>query len=174
MLNEKIEAALNDQLNFEFYSSYIYLSMSAYFESIDLKGCARWMRAQTQEEMLHAMKFFDFIAERGGRVILKPIGSPSTQWGSPLKAFENALFHEGVVTERINYLMDIAQQEKDHATQIFLQWFISEQVEEEASVNSVVQRLKLAGDNPGHLFMLDRDLSARVFTMPANTGADAK
>jgi ferritin len=171
MLKEKIEAALNDQLNFEFYSAYIYLSMSAYFESIDLKGCSQWMKAQTQEEMLHAMKFFDFIAERGGRVMLKQIDSPETQWESPLKAFENALHHEGIVTEKINHLMDLAQQEKDHATQIFLQWFISEQVEEEASVNAVVQRLKLAGDNPGPLFMLDRDLSARVFTMPAS-GSD--
>ena len=170
MLNEKMEKALNDQLNAEMYSSYLYLSMAAYFQSINLSGFSTWMRVQTQEEMVHAMKFYDFINERGGRVALGQIEGPPTEWESPLDAFEAALEHEQKVTGLINTLMDLALEGRDHATQIFLQWFVTEQVEEEDSANEVIQKIKLMGDAQGGLFMIDRELGQRTFTPPADGG----
>ena len=167
MLNEKIQAALNKQLNAELYSSYLYLSMSGYFQSINLLGFANWMRVQAQEELVHAMKFYDFINDRGGRVALQPVEGPPTEWSSPLDAFENAYRHEQKVTGLINDLVNLAVKERDHATNIFLQWFVTEQVEEEASADEVVQKLKLMGDDGGGLFMLDREMAQRVFTPPA-------
>jgi ferritin len=167
MLNEKIQAALNKQLNAELYSSYLYLSMSGYFQSINLPGFANWMRVQAQEELVHAMKFYDFINERGGRVMLQPVEGPPTEWSSPLDAFENAYKHEQKVTGLINDLVNLAVKEGDHATNIFLQWFVTEQVEEEASADEVVQKLKLMGDDGGGLFMLDREMGGRIFTPPA-------
>jgi ferritin len=166
MLNEKIQAALNKQLNAELYSSYLYLSMSGYFQSINLPGFANWMRVQAQEELVHAMKFYDFINERGGRVMLQPVEGPPTEWSSPLDAFENAYKHEQKVTGLINDLVNLAVKEGDHATNIFLQWFVTEQVEEEASADEVVQKLKLMGDDGGGLFMLDREMGGRIFTPP--------
>ena len=170
MLNKKMEKALNDQLNAEMYSSYLYLSMAAYFQSINLSGFSTWMRVQTQEEMVHAMKFYDFINERGGRVALGQIEGPPTEWESPLDAFEAALEHEQKVTGLINTLMDLALEGRDHATQIFLQWFVTEQVEEEDSANEVIQKIKLMGDAQGGLFMIDRELGQRTFTPPADGG----
>ena len=167
MLKEKIEQALNDQLNAEMYSAYLYLSMSAYFQSLSLGGFANWMRVQAQEELVHAMKFYDFVNERGGRVTLKPIDAPETSWESPLAAFEAAYAHEQKVTALINDLVNLALGEKDHATHIFLQWFVTEQVEEEDSANEVVQKIKLMGDASGGMFMLDRELGQRIFTPPA-------
>jgi ferritin len=143
--------------------------MSAYFESINLKGFASWMRVQTQEELVHAMKFYDYLIERGGKVVLSSIESPPTEWPSPLAIFENAYQHEQKVTGLINDLVDLAIAEKDHATNIILQWFVSEQVEEEASADEVVQKIKLMGDARGGIFMLDRELAQRVFTPPATT-----
>ncbi len=169
MVEEKIQAALNKQLNAELYSSYLYLSMSAYFQSINLPGFANWMRVQAQEELVHAMKFYDFVNERGGRVALQPVEGPPTEWSSPLDAFENAYKHEQKVTGLINDLVNLALGERDHATNIFLQWFVTEQVEEEASADEVVQRLRLMGDDGGGLFMLDREMGQRVFTPPAAT-----
>lgn len=169
MLSKRIHDSLNDQINFEFYSAYIYLSMAAYFEANNLMGCAQWMKTQTQEELIHAMKMYEFVNERGGRVILKEIKGPKTEWASPVEAFEDALKHEQIVTGRINQMMDIAVEEKDHATQIFLHWFITEQVEEEASVGAVIQKLKLAGQAPGGIFMVDKELGQRIFTPPAQT-----
>ena len=169
MLNEKIQASLNKQLNAELYSSYLYLSMSAYFQSINLPGFATWMRVQAQEELVHGMKFYDFINERGGRVTLQPVEGPPTEWSSPLDVFENTYKHEQKVTGLINDLVNLAVGERDHATNIFLQWFVTEQVEEEASADEVVQRLKLMGDDGGGLFMLDREMGQRVFTPPAAT-----
>jgi ferritin len=166
MLSERMVEALNDQLNWELYSSYLYAAMSAYFESINLKGLANWMRVQTLEELTHAGKFFNFINERGGRVILKEIAAPPAEWSSPLAAFEDALAHERNVTQRINNMVNLAQQEKDHATQIFLQWFVTEQVEEESSINAVLGDLRLIGDSTSQLFQLDRELAQRAFTMP--------
>ncbi|MBW2651990.1 MAG: ferritin [Deltaproteobacteria bacterium] len=169
MIKEKIQDALNEQINAELYSSYLYLSMSAYFESINLKGFASWMRVQTQEELVHAMKFYDYLIERGGKVVLSSIESPPTEWPSPLAIFENAYQHEQKVTGLINELVDLAIAEKDHATNIILQWFVSEQVEEEASADEVVQKIKLMGDARGGIFMLDRELAQRVFTPPTAT-----
>lgn len=167
MLSEKMAGALNDQINAEFYSSYIYLSMSSYFQSISLAGFASWMKMQTQEEIFHAMKLFHFVNERGGRVILKAIDAPQTAWQSPLDVFKHVLAHEQKVTALINNLVNIAQDERDHATNIFLQWFVSEQVEEEANVGSVLEKLKLIGSETSNLFILDQDLGSRVFTPPA-------
>ncbi len=167
MLKEKIEKALTKHLNAEIYSSYLYLSMAAYFESINLKGFANWMRVQTQEELVHAMKFYDFIIERGGKVVLTSIEGPRTEWSSPLAVFEHAYEHEQKVTGLINNLVDLSIAEQDHATNNFLQWFVAEQVEEEASADEVVQKIKLMGDASGGLFMLDSELGQRVFTPPA-------
>jgi ferritin len=170
MLNPKIQEAFNKQINAELYSSYLYVSMSAYFESINLKGMANWMRIQAQEETQHAMKFFDFINERSGRVLLSPIEGPQTEWASPLAAFEYTYEHEVKVTGLINDLVNLSLQAKDHAANAFLQWFVNEQVEEEASADEIVGKLKLARDNASVLFMIDQELGQRTFTpAPAQT-----
>lgn len=161
MLSEKMQAALNGQLNWELYSSYLYLSMKAYFTSVNLDGFANWMYYQTQEELTHAKKFYDFINQRGGRVQLMQIEAPPTEWDSPLAVFEASLEHEQKVTGRINDLVEHALAEHDHATNIFLQWFVSEQVEEEESISGVLEQLKLMGDAQGGLFMIDRELAKR-------------
>jgi ferritin len=166
MLSKKMDKALNDQIKWELYSSYLYLSMAAYFADLGLGGFAHWMRMQAQEEEFHAMKFYDYVLERGGRVVLQGIDAPPSEWKSPLDAFEETLKHEEHVTSLINDLVDLAIKEKDHATNIFLQWFVTEQVEEEDSVNEVLSKLKLVGDGGEGLFMLDKELSARVFTPP--------
>ncbi len=168
MLSDRMQKAINKQINAELYSSYLYLSMASYFESVDLSGCAKWMYAQTQEEIVHAMKMYDYINEAGGRVILDAIDKPQESWDSPLSVFEHAYKHEQLVTGLINDLMNLAIEEKDHATQIFLQWFVSEQVEEEASASAVVNRLKLAGDHG--LFMVDKELGQRP--MPISLPAE--
>lgn len=168
MIKKNIQKALNKQINAELYSAYLYLSMSAYFQSVNLAGFANWMRVQALEEMTHADKFYNFIVERGGRIELEAIEAPPKEWASPLAVFENAYKHEQKVTSMINDLVDLAIKEKDHASNIFLQWFVTEQVEEEASADEVVQKLKLAGDKGSGLFMLDGELSKRVFT-PAAT-----
>jgi len=172
MIKEKMQDALNEQLNRELFSAYLYMSMSAHFQSINLKGFANWMSVQTKEELTHVMKFYDFINERSGRVILTAVEGPATEWDSPLAAFEAAYGHEQKITGHINDLVDLAVAESDHATNIFLQWFVTEQVEEESSVDEVVQKLKLAGDAPGALFLIDQELAQRIFVPPAN-GAEA-
>ena len=161
MLTEKMENALNGQLNAELYSSYLYLSMNAYFKSVNLDGFANWMYYQAQEELEHSLKFYDFIIQRGGKVVLTQIEAPPTEWDSPLAVFEATLAHEQKVTGLINDLVEIALEEHDHATNIFLQWFVSEQVEEEESVGGVLEQLKLMGDAKGGLFMIDRELAKR-------------
>lgn len=167
MISKKIESALNKQINAELYSAYLYMSMNSYFQSVNLMGFANWMRAQALEEMTHADKFYGFVNDRGGKVTLAPIEGPPEKWSSPLDVFESAYKHEKKVTRMINDLMDLAIKEKDHATSSLLQWFIDEQVEEEANADGIVQQLKLVGDNTGGLFMLDRELGQRVFTPPA-------
>ena len=162
-----MEKALNEQINAEMYSSYLYLSMESYFQSIGLAGFASWMRMQAQEEMFHAMKIYDFVYERGGRVILAAIDQPPAEWKSVLDVFENVLSHEQKVTGLINDLVNLALDERDHATNIFLQWFVTEQVEEEAGVGSVLDKLKLVGDDTSGLFVLEQELGKRVFTPPA-------
>ena len=166
MLNEKIQKALNDQINAELYSSYLYLAMSAYFGSINLNGFANWMRIQAQEELAHSIKFYDYVEERGGRVLLGSVDGPRTEWGSPLEVFEHVYEHEVHVTSLINKLVDLAIEISDHATNNFLQWFVAEQVEEESAADDVVQRLKLVGNDGAGLFMLNQELTARTFVMP--------
>ncbi len=173
MIDKKVQDAFNGQLNAEVFSAYLYWSMAYYFESMNLAGFANWMRCQAQEEMVHATKFADFINERGGRVRLAAIDGPGTDWESPLAVFEAAYAHEQKVTTMINGLVDLAEGISDHASKIFLQWFVTEQVEEEASADEVVQKLKLMADAPGGLFMLDRELATRVFTPPPAAGQPA-
>lgn len=168
MLSQKMEKAINQQINAELYSSYLYLAMATYFESNSLVGFSNWMRQQAQEELFHAMKMFDFVCERGGRVILQAIEQPPSKWTSPLNAFETVLSHEQKVTGLINNLVNLALDERDHATNIFLQWFVSEQVEEEATAGTLVDKLKLIGKDANGMFMLDTELAQRTFTLPAN------
>jgi ferritin len=168
-MNEKIEQAFNKQLNEELYSAYLYLSMSAWFETQNLKGMANWMRQQSQEETAHAMKFYDFIFDRDGTVTLKEIRSPKTEWKSPLNAFEDAFSHERKISGFIHDLVDLSLKENDHAANTFLQWFVSEQVEEEATVKEIVDKLKFAGDSKVTLFMMDNELGQRQFTPAAET-----
>jgi len=170
MISKKMEKALNEQVNAELYSAYLYLSMEAYFKSLNLNGFATWMRVQTQEEIAHAMKIYGFIDERGGRITLKAIDGPQTKWDSPLALFKDVYIHVQKVTGLINNLVNLAIEEKDHATNTFLQWFVNEQVEEEASADQVVQQLKMMEKAPGGMFMLDRELGQRVFTPPAAEG----
>ena len=161
MISEKMQDAINGQINAELYSSYLYLSMNAYFKSINLDGFANWMHYQAQEELAHAMKLYDFINQRGGRVNLLKIEAPPSQWNSPQAVFEATLEHEQKVTGLINELVELALAEHDHASNIFLQWFVSEQVEEEESVTGVLEQLKLMGEAKGGLFMIDRELAKR-------------
>lgn len=168
-MKDKMQEALNKQVNAELYSSYLYLSMTAYFESVGLKGFANWMRVQAQEELMHAMKIYDHINERSGRVMLESIDTPPYKWDSPLTVFEDTYKHEQVVTGMINGLVDLANLEKDHATYNFLQWFVSEQVEEESNSSDIVQKLKLVKDDGRGLLMLDQELAQRVFVPPAQS-----
>jgi ferritin len=163
MLSEKVSKALNKQINAELYSAYLYLSMSAYFKSINLGGFANWMRVQAHEELAHAMKIYDFVHERGLRVTLKQVEEPPSEWSSPLAAFEDTHKHEQKVTGMINDLTNLAKSEKDHVTEVFLQWFVTEQVEEEASADEIVQKLKLVGEAGGGVFMIDREIAGRSF-----------
>ncbi|MHB9028561.1 MAG: ferritin [Candidatus Latescibacterota bacterium] len=167
MISEKMQQALNEQVNAEFYSGYLYLSMAAWFESMNLNGFANWMRVQTQEELAHGMIFYNYINNRGGQVKLVAIDAPPVAWDAPRKAFEDAYAHEQIVTARINKLMDQAISESDHATAAFLQWFVTEQVEEELNASTIANQLKVSGESPNALFMLDREMAARVFTMPS-------
>jgi ferritin len=160
-MNDRLQAAFNEQINEELFSSYVYLAMAAHFEAMNLEGFASWMKHQAQEEMEHAMRLFDHINRRGGRVVLKAIGEPPAEFGSPLEAFEKALAHEQHITGCIHELYKLAQDEADYPAQLELHWFIDEQVEEEENSGRVVELLKLAGDNKGALFMLDRELAKR-------------
>lgn len=161
--------ALNEQVAKEMYSANLYLSMSSYFHSINLNGFANWMRVQTQEESAHAMMMFDYIVARGGTAVVAELKAPPAKWDSPLAVFEAALAHEQYVTESINNITDIAISEKDHAANIFLQWFVTEQVEEEANASEIVDRLKLIGESKDGLFYLDNELKSRVFVPPSTT-----
>lgn len=161
MLNKAIQDAINEQVKNELYSAYLYLSMSAYFEAVNLPGFAHWMRLQSQEEVSHAMKYFDFISDRGGRVVLQAIDQPPVEFQSPLDVFQRTLEHERKVTAMIHRLYELAVKENDYATQTELQWFITEQVEEEKRAHEIVERLKMIGDQGAALLMLDRQLGER-------------
>ncbi len=161
MIGKAIEKAINEQINAELYSFYLYLAMSAHFEEGGFPGLAKWMRVQAQEEMAHAMKFFAFVHERAGNVTLLAIEQPKGEWPTVLAAFKDARAHEQFITKRINTLMDKAIAAKDHATANFLQWFVKEQVEEEAQLEPIVTRLEAIGDHPGALYYLDHELGKR-------------
>jgi ferritin len=165
-MDKKLVKSLNSQLNFELYSAYIYASMASHLKSLDLNGFANWMDVQVQEELAHVNKFYNFLHDRDENVEFDAIPKPQSSWESPLAVFEHALKHEKIVTGRINDLTDLAAKVSDHATLNFLQWFVAEQVEEEANAMSVIKQIKLVGNS---LFMLDRELGQRVFTPPADT-----
>lgn len=167
MISQKMNDALNEQVNAELFSSYLYLSMSAWCSERSLSGYATWMRAQAQEEMFHGMKIYDYILERGGSIDLKNIEKPAADWSSPLAVAEEVAAHEAKVTGLINDLVEVAMAEKDHASNIFLQWFVAEQVEEEDSAGDVLERMKMIGDDSAGMFAMDLELGKRVFTLPA-------
>jgi ferritin len=162
MLNPKVQDALNKQINAELSSAYLYLSMAAYFEAKDLKGMAHWMRIQAGEENQHAMRIFDSINDRSGRVTLTQIEAPKGEWKSPLEAFEDAYRHEQKISGMINDLMNLVAVERDGAGHDFLEWFAREQVEEEAAAQLIVAQLKLVGDNGMGLYLIDQELGKRV------------
>ncbi|MEZ5358407.1 MAG: ferritin [Candidatus Zixiibacteriota bacterium] len=167
-ISKKIEKNFNAQMVREFYSSYLYLAMAGYFEEIGLKGFANWMRMQAEEERMHAMKFYDYILSRGGKVVLGQIDAPSKGWKSPLNAFEETLKHEESVTTHIHELASLSIEEKDHAANSFLKFFIDEQVEEEEGVHDILAKLRLIKDSSSGLFMIDAELAKRP--MPAALG----
>lgn len=169
MISKKMQDAINKQITFEFYSANLYLSMSAYIEGKNLKGTAQWLRVQYEEETFHALKLYDYLKNREGQVLLQSIDAPPSEFGTPLETFEKVLEHEQHVTAAINALYKVAIEENDFAAQIFLQWFINEQIEEESSVSEVIGKLKLIGDKGDALLYLDTELGTRVFVPPTNT-----
>lgn len=166
MISEKLEKAFNDQINKEFYSEYLYMSMYAYFDRLNLQGFKNWMNVQMQEEHAHAMGMFNYLHERGGKVKLQAIEQPETDWASPVELFEHVLKHEQYVTSLINSLMDVADEVKDRAAVSFLDWYLKEQVEEEANVSKVLKTLKMVCEDKNSLYMYDKELAARVFNPP--------
>jgi len=166
MLHKKMTQALNGQINKEMYSAYLYMSMSAYSNRVGLKGFANWFMVQYHEEMYHAMKMYEYVQRQGEDVILKSIETPPDTFKSALDMFQQTLAHEQYITKSINDLMELAIEKKDHATQIFLEWYITEQVEEEDNDNEIIAQLNLIGDNPQALLMLNRELGERAVTVP--------
>ncbi|GAB4177304.1 MAG: ferritin [Geothermobacteraceae bacterium] len=167
MISDKLLDALNEQMKNEFFSAYLYMAIAGYFEAEDLPGIASWMRVQALEEMTHGEKFFNFITEAGGRTDFRGFDAPQNDFTSPLEAFKYSLNHEQFVTASINKLMDLAKEEGNHAAQIFLQWFVTEQVEEEASFGLIIRKLERIGDDGNGLLRLDEELGARTFVPPA-------
>ena len=166
MITKRIEDELNKQVNAEYWSAYFYLSMSAYCAEIGLAGAANWFRVQYQEEIAHALKFFDYIIERGGKVDLKPITEVPKEWNGIIHIFEDTQKHEQIVTSLIYHLMDVAIEERDHAAKSFLQWYVDEQVEEESNVQAILDQLRMVEGKGNGLFMIDKDLALRVFVDP--------
>ncbi|HCZ07279.1 MAG: ferritin [Thermotogota bacterium] len=160
-INATVEKALNEQINRELYSAYLYLAMAAYLDEKNLPGAAHWMRVQAQEEVGHAMRLYNYVVERRGRVVLEAIEKPPVEWKSITDVFESALKHEEKVTSHIHSLVDLAQEEGDHATVSMLKWFVDEQVEEEASVDEILQKLRYLGEDGRSLIILDRELAQR-------------
>ena len=161
MISTNMQKALNSQINEELFSSYLYLSMSAHFEAKNLKGFANWFKIQSQEEYGHAMKIYDFVLQKGGKVTLKEIGAPKIEWKGISEVFQDTLKHEHKITGLINKLVEVAMTEKDYAANTFLQWFVTEQVEEEANVEEIIQKIEMIGDNKSGLYMLDNELGSR-------------
>jgi ferritin len=167
MITSTMAQALNNQLDKELYSAYLYLAMSSFATYKGLKGAANWFMVQYQEEMTHAMKFYDYIHSQGEHAQLGAIAAPPAEFGSLLMMFEQTLEHEKFITKSINELVEVAMAEKDHATQIFLQWFVTEQIEEEGNDNEIISKLQLVGDSGAGLLMIDAELATRIFTPPA-------
>lgn len=159
MISKNLQSAINTQIRNEYYSSYLYLSMSAYCESLNYRGFANWLRKQSEEELTHALRLYDFLIDRDGRVVLDTIDQPPSEFGSLQEMFQQVLDHEKEVTSMINSLYELAISENDHATSVELQWFINEQVEEEKSASDIVDNLKLAGKNSAALLILDQQVS---------------
>jgi ferritin len=170
MIGEKMAEALNVQMNREFYNARLYLSMAAYFESLNMEGAAHWMELQAQEETGHAMRLYQHLRERGGRILLSALDAPPTEWESPLAAFQAAYEHECKVTREIDEHVALARAEQDNATLGFLQWFVTEQVEEEASVDAVIQKMRMAEKAPGAAFMIDQMLGQRAAPSTGGSG----
>lgn len=170
MINKEVAKVLIDQVNKEFYSAYLYLSMSAHFSDIGLLGFANWMRVQAQEEQAHAMLIYDFLVDRGEKVVLTAIDTPENTWKTTLKVMEEVLKHEMYVTSLINNIVTVAEKHKDRATMSYMNWFVDEQVEEEANAQDIISKLKLIGDDKSALYLLDKDLAARVFVQPSIKG----
>ncbi|MGD8241304.1 MAG: ferritin [Desulfobacterales bacterium] len=166
MISDKMNTALNEQINKEIYSAFLYMAMSSQCSGMGLKGFAKWFMAQYHEEMFHAMKFYEYIHSQGGKITLLAIDQPPAEFGSPLDMFTKTLAHEQMVTQSINNLMDLAIEEKDHATRIFLQWYVTEQVEEEENDNEIIDQLRLNDGNPQGLMMIDRELGQRGVNVP--------
>ncbi len=162
MIKKRVENALNEQMNKEFYSYYLYLSMAAHFDSNNLKGFGHWLKVQAKEEAGHAMKLYEYSISRGGKVAFQPINAPPSDWKTHQAVFEAAYQHEQKVTGLITKLVELAKSEKDYSTEIFLQWFVNEQVEEEATANEVLQKLQLVGSEGSALFVLDGELGKRA------------
>jgi len=160
-IDKKMEAAINEQINAELYSAYLYLSMASWFEDQNLTGFAHWMRGQYVEETMHGMKMYNYLNERGGRVILKPIEGPDTSWGSYVEIFETVLNHEIHVTSLINKLVKLSREIDDYASESFFMWYVDEQVEEEATADEILSRLKLIGNDPTSLINMDNELKTR-------------
>lgn len=171
MLSEKLLNYLNDQVNFEIYSAYVYLSMAAYCESVDLTGFSNFFKVQSQEELFHAMKFYNYIFQKNGVVTLEQIEKPNGNYENITNVFEMGYDHEKTVTSRLYKIADIATEEKEHATISLLNWFINEQVEEENTFNSILKKIKRAENNPAALYMLDDELATRVYVAPTTTTA---
>ena len=170
VISKKMQDAINKQINRELYSAYLYMAMAVHFDSENLPGFSHWMKIQVQEEFGHAMKFYGYVIERGGRIVMGEIEAPQNEWKSPLAVFEQVYAHEQKVTEMINGLLAVAREEKDAASEIFLQWFITEQIEEEASASENIEKIKMLIDAPGGLFMLDRELALRQISGGSGNG----
>jgi ferritin len=168
MLDKQMTQALNEQINKEMFSAYLYMSMSSYSGKMGLKGFANWFMVQYHEEMYHAMKLYEYVQRQGEDVQLETIKAPPAEFSSQLDMFTKTLAHEQFITSSINELMEMAQSKKDHATQIFLEWYVIEQVEEEENDNDIIAQLKLIGDNVHALLMLDRELAARTTNVPTD------
>ena len=166
MLSKTLEKAINEQINFEFYSAYTYLAMSAYAEEIDFPGAANFFKIQAQEELDHARKMYDYLFQKGGKVVLEAIEKPKAEFDNLLNIFEEGLKHEQTVTKRIYNIANIALDEKEHATMSFLSWFVDEQVEEEENFTNLVKKIKRASGNEANLYMIDDELATRVYTPP--------
>jgi len=168
MISKKMEKVLNGQINKEMYSAYLYMSMSSYADAQGLKGIAHWFMVQYHEEMTHAMKMYEYLQEQGNEVAFGAIAKPEGTFSTALSLFEAALEHERFITRSINEIMDLAIEERDHATKAFLEWYVSEQVEEEQNATEIVQTLKMIGDNSAALFLYDKDLKVRMVNVPTD------